>query len=102
MRHKFSFLKLKTPAPQRGLDFALQVEKTFGIFRANPKGARFFVAERADAGKLQIKARRINARKRVDGAVKAVPIRLADKGERQVKIFNGPPARALYAVLERC
>ncbi len=100
MRREFPPLQLEASPAQGRFDLPLQMGKGVVLFHAGPQRCRALVAEKPRALQAHVERRRLNRRQDVDGGAEAVAIRLSNKSERQVKVLNRAPARALNTVLK--
>lgn len=100
MRREPSLLLKESRAPQRRVDFGLQMRERRRRNGARPQRARLAVAEIAAARKLQVECRRSDAGQRRSRFLKAMPIGFSNKGERQMEIVVRYPARAPKAGLK--
>jgi len=101
MRREFSVFKIKLRTAQGDLHLALQMREAGLVFNARPQGAGFSVAKGTSPREPHIKGRSIYMRERFHRSVHSMPVGIADKGEREMEIFNRAPARAFNAVLKR-
>jgi len=100
MRNKFARLERNTGVLHLHTDFLPQVSERLARRDANPQGARFPVAEKPASSQSQLKLHRGNPFHGRCDFIEVVPIDLADKLQRYVKIFRRPPAGADKAELQ--